>query len=428
MKRFLILMLSLLLIVSCVVGCAAYPSVDVKNESKQNEIVQFVSSHYSSVFAVLYADGTVGVGGLIYTDNEDALEAYYPALKWKNIKKLALNIGTLIGICEDGTVECVSSQWNDDYPPLYTEHLTNVVDVAYMEPGDSFFFLLEDGTVECVSQTYEDQPEFVPFEGVYEEWTGVKNLVAYYYYDIFGIFEDGSVQAMGEYDIADDQLPFWTDIRDLYVDQKYYGIKEDGSVVIYNPYPQYSEYIPNEERSLAGAKELYPIGEIMFGLSDAGDLLVSGGNEWFLNEYCEGDEFVTDLSSFTGIKQLIAPRDWGINYVMALREDGTAVALDQKINQNLTYLPEIEKLVLGFDDEGGSYICGIQEDGNVVGVEVLASGSTILHKDNFRGWNVEDMYTTKMGTLIGFCADGRIVSTHESTDTAFVHYMTPISK
>lgn len=429
MKHIAAFAICLCLLLTALTGCGAQSAETVESTGTSRQIVQFVSSQYSSVFAVLYSDGTVGVGGRVYTDSEEDLESYYPALGWKNVEKLYLNTGTLLGLCGDGTVKSVGPDWGEGVIPLNTEHLTNVVDVGFMEPDQSYFFLLEDGTLEFACETYEDVPDYEPFDGVFRQWTGVSQLIPYFYYDIFGIFEDGTVRSMGEYGLPDGQQSFWTGIRELYVDQKYYGIRADGSVVIHDPYPEYSSPIPNENISLQGASALYPIGDVAFGLTEEGELLISGGKEWFFEEYCEGDaDTWTDLSQFTQIRQLIVPRDWGMEYVVALREDGKAVALNRKLNENLAYLPQVEKLALGFDYEGTAYICGVQADGNVVGVEFLPSGSAVLHKDHFRGWKVEDLHATMQGTLIGFCPDGSIVSTGEEDESSFLHFMTPVAE
>jgi hypothetical protein len=234
---------------------------------------------------VLYSDGTVGVGGVLYSDDDSQLDAYKPALKWENIKKLYLNQATLIGLCDDGTVKSVSPDWGDDFHPLQTKHLKNVVDVAYMEPDTSYFFLLEDGTVKCEREYYGNDKNFVPFDGIFKSWKNVKKLVPYYYYDIFAVFENGTVGSMAGYDIAEEQKGFWTDIQELYVDNRYYGVQKNGSVVIYDPYPDSSNYIPNEGLSLTGAKALYSAGDVMLGLNEDGELLVSGGKDWFQKKY-----------------------------------------------------------------------------------------------------------------------------------------------
>jgi len=442
MKRYFVMLCSLVMAAAILLG-AAQPAMAANNssvldiiqgilasqnpkedasEKQPEEIVQFVSSLYSSVFAVLYEDGTVGVGALVPYDEEDFLDAYAPALQWKNVKKLYLNVNTLVGLCEDGTVYSVSLSWGDDFVPLNTKHLKNVVDVAYMEPDSRFFFLLEDGTVESASEGDKEYVDFVPFDGVFENWTGVEKLVSYYYYDIFALCEDGSVKSM-----AGDSVPNnWKNIRDLYVDGKYYGIKEDGCVVIYNPNPDFYLNIPKEEKSLAGAQELYAMGEVMFGLNKDGDLLVSGGKDWFFNDYAQYENVAeANWSKFKNIKQLIASKDYGMDYVMAVTEEGEAVALNPKIQKYFSYLPEVEKLVMAFAQDGTTYICGMEKDGNVVGIEILMDDSAVIHNDDFYGWNVTDIYATKSGCVIGFCSDGSFVTTYES-EYNYLDYLPPL--
>lgn len=455
MKRILSLVLALVLVFSCIGNLTLQAEAATKSQMSRSlfdaiidlskktpgttnsantdkyaglgdsrEIVQVLSNYYSSIFAVLYSDGTVGVGGTFYTDDDSELDAYAPALKWKNIKKIYLNQATLIGLCEDGTVVSVAPQWDEEYKPLKTSHLKNVVDIAFMEPGNSYFFLLEDGTVRCEIEGY-NEPGYVPFDGVYKRWKGVKKLIPYYYYDIFAIFEDGTVASMGEYGISDDQSAFWTNMENVYIEDRYYGIQENGSVVIYDPYPEYSLKVPNEGLSLTGAEQLYCAGEVMFGLDRDGKLLVSGGKDWFYKNYDKKNAFVS-WSEFDNIKTLYAKRDFGIDFVMGIREDGKPVALKKDLNKYVSQLPAVKKLAYCIDTEGTTYVLGLQENGNVVGIEMSDSGKAVVHDDTFRGWNVLDLYATHSGVLLGFNADGSVSASCDGLGMFFISYNTPV--
>lgn len=429
MKRRIRFLCSLMVCAVVLLCCVQPASAAIDFESllisikSRPEIVQFVSSQYSSVFAVLYDDGTVGVGGVAsYDDDEHLQDVYEPVTKWKNVKKLYLNANTLIGLCKDGTVLSVGPKWDQNHVPLNTTKLKNVVDVAFMEPDTRYFFLLEDGTVEQISEGDKDYVSFEPFYGVYKKWKNVEKLIPYYYYDIFALFEDGSVESMA----GDDVPKNWSNIRDLYVEGKFYGLKDDGNVVVYTPNPDVYPLLPSEAVCLAGAKELYSVGEVMFGLSNNGNLLVNGGKDWFFDTY--GEDFhlsKSNWSKFTDITQLIASKGYGLEYVVALREDGKAVALNQDINKYLSCLPKMEKLAMCFAQDGTTYICGMEKDGNVVGVEITMSDSVVIHKDDFYGWNVDDLYATKSGYIVGFCDDGSFLTTYDSEEN-FLEYMPPV--
>ena len=429
MKRFAILLICLMMILPLLTGAGTknpessgvrLPTID----GESVEIVQFVSSPYSSVFAVLYSNGSVGIGGQIYEDQSTNLSDYDPALEWKNVKKLYLNQSTLIGLCEDGTVYSVGTKWDDDYVPLQTDHLRNVVDVAFLEPGSSYFFLLEDGTVRCEMEGSPDSMHDIPFDGSFASWKGVKQLIPYFYYDIFGIFEDGTVKSMGEYGIAKDQSNAWKDIQQLYVDNRYYGVKKNGSVVIYDPYAEFSSKIPNEAGGLRGAVEMYSAGDVMFGLDKKGELLVSGGKNWFRNQYGKDTE-LTPWSELTKIEELYVSRDYGLEYVMAVRTDGKAVALQKELNDALSFLKDVQKLEICFSTNGDTYICGLQPDGNVVGIVQDHSDTIVIYNKNFGGWNVMDLYAAKFGAMIGFNTDGSISYTTDPESPIYVEYLTP---
>lgn len=454
MKRFCILLLCAVLILSLFGGCGKrlsdhvetqeerissetapdtdrFPQEtgDKETEKKDTEdgarkVVQVVSSLYSSNFAVLYDDGTVGVGVLTYSGYEEEIQAYAPVQQWRNVKKLFFNQGTVIGLMEDGTVRLVGPYFDEEYQAPRTEDLAGVVDIVSLEPDQDFFFLLEDGTVEYRGAMFSSE-EDVRFGGVHEDWEGVRELVSYYYYDIFGIFEDGSVAVMGGEDVSAEAFSGWSDIRKLYFGNKFYGLREDGSLVVYDPYPDYSPQIPNETRSLKGAVELYPVGDVVFGLTEEGSLLVSGGEDWFLNEYYVEKSSGIDWTDFSSIKQLVASNAMGLDYVIALREDGSVISLNQEWNPYLAYLTEVERLCVTYGYDGTALICGTQKDGNVVGVEILPSGSAVIHKDNFRDWQVEDIYATEYGILLGFCRDGSIVTSYELTDTEIFQFLPP---
>lgn len=428
MKRLISLILVLLLTLFLLEGCgdsgtvAEVPRDDSGAAAPDGKsIAQFVSSQYSGVFAVLYEDGTVGVGGEIYYGEDsgtDLLEVYKPALEWKNVKKIYLNVGCLFALHEDGTVSFVNNSQESPFEARFIDTLTGVADIAFLEPNGFAFFLMEDGTVKF--DGYED-PSMMSCEG----WRNVKKLVSYYYVDLFAICDDGTVKSL----CGSLQEPIFsgTPLRDFYTDcAKYYGLAEDGSIKLYHGDPEYSLIIPNETITLEGIQSLFPVSDLMFGLTQEGELRVSGGEEWFCEEYARRyDRYPVSFSEFTDVRQIDAHSYYGLPFLTALREDGTLVAMDPEINERLASYEDIVKVVVGANEYSGTtLICGLQSDGNVVALEIYASGDVAIHSENYAGWKAKDLFRMEDGVIIAFCEDGSILTNAESSNSLF-RYMPP---
>ena len=426
MKRFFHLICSLILIISLLCGCSlsSFADVNILSKKDSGKVRQYIYSNFTDMFAVLYEDGTVGIGselafpsGTEDPVHDENLDPYLPALQWENVEKIWLNASILLGLHTDGTVSCIwpdysastVSNYADPTVSSYTtDHLKNVVDICFMEPNTFVLFLLSDGSVEYVGDPVIDPDPF-------RDWPKVKKLISFGYDNIVAIHEDGTVRDLQGM-IPQDQLPFWTDIRDVFCNGKYYGIKENGSVVICDPYSNYSTDIPNEEYSLAGARTLYPMGDLMFGLTEEGELLVSGGKDWFTSTYIEDyAASYVDFSEFKDIVQLEVNNYLGIDFLLGLRKDGTVVAMNREVNEYLSQWKDIKKVTLSVQEFNGTIlICGLGHDGSVSTLEIYSYGEFSFNDyvhvpENYLGWNFQDIYVSPQNFVIGFQSDGSIV-------------------
>ena len=186
--------------------------------------------------------------------------------------------------------------------------------------------------------------------------------------------------------------------------------------MICDPYSNYSTDIPNEEYSLAGARTLYPMGDLMFGLTEEGELLVSGGKDWFTSTYIEDyAASYVDFSEFKDIVQLEVNNYLGIDFLLGLRKDGTVVAMNREVNEYLSQWKDIKKVTLSVQEFNGTIlICGLGHDGSVSTLEIYSYGEFSFNDyvhvpENYLGWNFQDIYVSPQNFVIGFQSDGSIV-------------------
>lgn len=401
MKRFLSLILCMTLVFTLFCGfSSSEPSVHAL-AARGKKVEQFVTSSFSSIFAVLYSDGTVAVG------SEESLDSYSCVQHWKNVKKLWINCDILIALHKNGTVSCAYPEWMEESGHFETDHLKNVVDISFMEPNLFFVCLLKNGTLEYVSHE-DDNP-----------WWDMKNvskLRSYLYYDIFAIMKNGTVKSLYE-NIPDDNFSSWRNIKELYFSAgKYYGVKNSGYVEIYNMDPQGGTQIPNEAKNLTGSQKIYtnndPSG-CVYGLTKNGKLLFSGGMYWYYNEYAkENGLALTDYSEFANITQLELDPNYMTNYTVALRKNGTVAALNRKIHRYVSQWEDVTKLALASD--GGNYtlICGLTSKGTVHALEIQGDGKITRYDDLFNGSVITDIYGNG-DVVIAFRQNGSLVCAAE---------------
>lgn len=395
MKRFLSLIICLTLILSMFCGCSDSSS---SKKSHEKEVIQFASSSFIDSFALLYSDGTVAVA------DEYLFNPTLEVLDWQNVEKIWNFVGTIIGLHEDGTVSCTD-------PDYDFSHLKNVVDICFLEPDVAFYFLLEDNSVDFVGYDALKPSDF-------DSWTSVKKMIPYGYESLFVINQDGTMHDTSNL-ISREELPFWTDITDIFFGERIYGLKENGSVVICNLYPDFVPFIPNEEHSLAGAEKIYPFYDIALGLTGNGEVLVSGGEDWFRNVWCQSYDYLSlsDFSEFTDIKQLeVGKYTYRYDDTVALKNDGTVVALDQNFQPYVSQWRDIEKLVVSYDIFSGiSVICGLKSDGTVSALEFDDYGKLTHYPNFFMGWQVTDIFAHDYCGIVGICPDGSVVTTNYTT-------------